>query len=276
MVRITALMDNEPSEHQSLIHEHGLSYLIEREDCRILFDCGASISPWQNARRLGRSVHRLDAVVLSHSHYDHAAGFRDLIELGNGSQLLYTGPGFFTPKFSFDGLLYTDISAGFTADFLVAHDIRHKEVQGLAEIFPGIYLISGFPRTHDFETIPKRFVRQTQAGFVPDDFSDEICMALELEGKLVVLVGCSHPGILNMMQHVRQVLGRPIYAVFGGTHLKEANDERIALTIAQLQEMGLELLGLSHCSGSAAECVAQQTPAVKSCHMSVGKCVFLA
>ena len=94
MVRITALMDNQPSEHKGLVNAHGLSYLVEREDCRFLFDCGAGDAPWRNAHRLGLPVTGLDAVVLSHSHYDHAAGYRDLLESGAGAPVLYRPPFF--------------------------------------------------------------------------------------------------------------------------------------------------------------------------------------
>ena len=84
MVRVTALMDNDASENKALVNEHGLSYLLEGPDFRILFDCGSGPHPWVNAHRLGLDVAKLDAVVLSHSHYDHAAGFRDLLEQGMG------------------------------------------------------------------------------------------------------------------------------------------------------------------------------------------------
>lgn len=275
MVRITALMDNKPSENKALIHEHGLSYLIEREDCRVLFDCGAGPNPWHNAHRLGRDVRNLDAVVLSHSHYDHAAGFRDLTEQGLGSAHLYTGPHFFEPKFAFDGLRHTDLSAGFDPEFLARYQIRHHVVSRVEEPFPGLFLLGGFPRTHSFETIPSRFVKLTPQGFVPDAFDDEICLALEAGGKLAVLVGCSHPGILNMIAHVHQTLGRPVSAVFGGTHLGEADSARIEATVAQLQAMGVEILGLSHCSGELAEHTVCQTPTVQGCHMGTGDCMFL-
>ena len=140
--------------------------------------------------------------------------------------------------------------------------------------FPGVHLIAGFPRVHDFEKIPERFLRRSETGFIPDDFADEICMALEVEGGLAVLVGCSHPGILNMMTHVRQVLGKPIRAVFGGTHLVEADGHRIDLTIHSLQDMGLEILGLSHCSGDAADCAICADPSVQGCHLRVGDNIF--
>jgi len=275
MVRITALMDNKPSEHKALVNEHGLSYLVEGDHGSFLFDCGSGSNAWYNAHRLGLSLENLDAVIISHSHYDHAAGYRDLIEYNMGSDLLYTGPRFFEPKFAYDGVKYTDLSAGFDQAFLDENGIRREEVTDITTIAPGIYLIGTFPRVHNFETIPARFVRRTDSGFVHDDFGDEICMAIDIGGKLVILVGCSHPGILNMVQRVHEALQLPVHAVFGGTHLVEADEGRVETTVDRLQAMGLEILGLSHCSGDLAEDCICRSGRVTSCHMSVGCCMFL-
>lgn len=274
MLHITALMDNKATENKALIAEHGLSLYVEHNGRRLLFDCGSGINPQRNAHRLGIGLRDLDAVILSHSHYDHAAGFRDLAENGLGSRDLYTGPRFFEPKYASDGVRYTDLSAGFDRAFLQEQGITHHEIDGLAELFPGVYLISGFPRVHDFEKIPQRFVRRTAEGFVTDDFGDELCMALEIEGGLAVLVGCSHPGILNMISHVSKLLDRPIRAVFGGTHLVEADGRRIDTTVRSLQAMGLEILGLSHCSGDAADQAICANPDIQGCHLGVGDCIF--
>ena len=274
MVRITALMDNKPSEHKALIAEHGLALDVEHNGRRSLFDCASGPNPQRNAYRLGIDLKDLDAVVISHSHYDHASGFRDLADNGLGSSTLYTGPNFFEPKFARSGARCTDLSAGFGPDFLARKDILHHTVEGLEQVFPGIWLVSGFPRIHEFEQIPKRFVRRTVQGFREDDFSDEVCMVLQIDGGLAVLVGCSHPGILNMMTHVSKLLGQPIRAVYGGTHLVEADGARIDATIRALQQMGLETLGLSHCSGDAAECALQAFPDVTGCHLCVGDTIF--
>ena len=274
MVSITALMDNKPTEHKALIAEHGLSLFVEYNGRRILFDCGSGVNPQHNAHRLGVDLKDLDAVIISHSHYDHAAGFRDLTENGLGSRALYTGLQFFEPKYAANGVRYTNLACGFDKMFLEDHSICHHEVDGVEEIFPGVWLISGFPRIHSFETIPDRFVRLTAEGFVTDDFGDEVCMALEIQGGLAVLVGCSHPGILNMMTQVRQQLKKPIRAVFGGTHLVEADAGRIETTVSRLQEMGLEILGLSHCSGDAADCAICARTDIQGCHLGTGDSVF--
>lgn len=274
MLYITALMDNKPTENKALIAEHGLSLYVQHNGKRILFDCGSGANPLHNAHRLGVNLKHLDAVVLSHSHYDHAAGFRDLTEQGLGSDVLYTGEHFFEPKYARDGVRYTDLSAGFHPDFLTRHHIHHHAVGDCEEIFPGVWLVSNFPRVHEFEKIPSRFVRRVGNTFCQDDFGDELCMALEVPGGLAVLVGCSHPGILNMITHVRQILGKPVKAVFGGTHLVEADEGRISLTVETLRSMGLEILGLSHCSGDGADRAICGNPQIQGCHLGSGDCIF--
>ena len=274
MVRIITLMDNKASEHKALINEHGLSYLVQAENYRFLFDCGSGSAPMINAHRLGQELSGLDSVVISHSHYDHAAGYRDLTEQGKGSKLLYTGCGFFEAKFAFDGVKYTDLSAGFDKGFLLANNIEHREVKDITEIAKDIYLVAGFERKSDFENIPERFVKLTDSGFVKDDFSDEICVAIKSDGALVLLMGCSHPGILNMVSSVHERMGMPVKAIFGGTHLNEAQSSRIDKTISALRQMGVTTLGFSHCSGDNAETAARGCCDISGCHLSVGDNIF--
>lgn len=275
MIRITALMDDKQGKNEALVCEHGLSFYVEAKEKRFLFDCGQSPLTWQNAAALELNVNHLDAVILSHSHYDHAGGYRSLVENGGGSQVLYTGDGFWEEKFSMDGTSFLTKSAGFDGAFLRNRGIEHRVVEETAEIAPGVYLIGNFPRVHTFETIPEKFVRKTGSGFIWDDFKDEICMALDVGGALAVLAGCSHPGILNMVQHVRDVLGMPVYAVYGGTHLIEATEGRIDATLSALQDMGLKIFGLSHCSGTAVEAAISRNPQLQGCHMTAGDAVVL-
>lgn len=270
MLEIQSLMDDRLTGRKDLIAEHGLSMLVICADRRILFDCGSSANMLRNAEKLGVSLKNLDAVVLSHSHYDHAGGFPYLIREGGGSTRLYTGPGFFEPKLSRRECCFACLGAGFDQEFLREHGIEHHTVEGLLELFPGVWLISGFPRKNAMETIPQRFVRRTAEGMIPDDFRDEVCLALDTAEGLVMLVGCAHPGIVNMVSHVHELLGRPVYAVFGGTHLVEADSLRTQWTLDVLQTMGLKLLGLSHCSGEAAACALQERPDVKSCRLGPG------
>lgn len=276
MLTLTALMDDRAASGHSCKAEHGLSVLVQYRDKRILFDCGQTGLFLENAAALGVDLNGLNAVVLSHSHYDHAAGFRGLAGQGLAGNVLYTGKRFFEPKYAVTEDSLRDLSAGFDRDFLKENGICHREIGTWEEIFPGVHLISGFPRVFGFETIPQRFVRKSEARLVADDFPDEICMAAELEEGLALLVGCAHPGILNMVTHVRDVLGKPVRAVFGGTHLLEAEDHRIRLTVDTLADMGVELLGFSHCSGLAAETAVRDRTDVRGCWLAAGDSVTLA
>lgn len=276
MLTLTALMDDKAAHGSPCKEEHGLSVLVEFEGKRILFDCGQSGLFLENATALGLDLKGLDAVVLSHSHYDHAAGFRFLAQKGLAGAVLYTGTHFFEPKYAVKNDALRNLSAGFDRTFPEAQGIVHREIGHWEEILPGVHLISGFPRVFEFEKIPVRFVRQSGEGLVPDDFPDEVCMALEMNEGLAVLVGCAHPGILNMLTHVSKVLGKPVRAVFGGTHLLEAEDGRIRYTVNLLADMGVETLGLSHCSGSAAEEAVRREPRVRGCYLAAGDSLHLA
>ena len=275
-MRIVTLMENCGSEHKSLINEHGLSFYIEHGNKKYLFDCGAGDGSLKNARKLGIDLSCMDAVVLSHNHYDHAAGFRDFAECGNKCGGLYTGRHFFEKKYaSSDGIKYCDLSSGISEEFLKERGIRHTACAEQMELSEGVYLVSDFKRSHAFENIPSRFVRETAEGMLQDNFSDEIAMAVETEKGLVVLVGCSHPGILNMLTSIHDRLGKPIYALFGGTHLVEADEERIHSTLEEFKRMGIEVLGMNHCSGHHAECMALETEGIKECHLAVGDTIFI-
>lgn len=275
MVQITSLMDDRLTGRKDLLCEHGLSMHVACHGKNILFDCGSSEKTLYNAQKLGLDLSKLDAVVLSHAHYDHAGGFRFLAQKFPVNRL-YTGPGFFAPKYAESGSCYKNLSAGFEREFVKEKGIVHRCVEGAEEILPGVWAISGFPQTEPMETIPERFLRLTDTGLEPDDFHDEVCLALETDEGLVLLAGCAHPGILNMTRRVNALLGKPITAIFGGTHLVEADAGRIEYTVDALCGLGLKTLGLSHCSGEQAEALLRQRKDVAACRLGPGDCVFFA
>ena len=86
-----------------------------------------------------------------------------------------------------------------------------------------------------------------------DDINDDLSMVIDTEYGLVVILGCAHHGIVNNLKQAQKVTGKElIYAAIGGTHLVHASGERMAKTAAALQEMGVQYLGVSHCTGFAA------------------------
>lgn len=267
-------MDNLESEHHGLQAEHGLSFWIQSNQFNMLFDVGGGAATIQNAQQMGLDLSTLPVVVCSHSHYDHCGGFPHLLRHSKVGTLV-TGPGFFEPKYSFDGTKYTFLGAPFDHTLLQEQGIAHQVCIGLLQLAEGCYVVGNFNRSHPLEEVPKRFVRQTQQGVKPDLFEDEICLVLQTKKGLAVVVGCSHPGILNILQTVVQQLKQPICTVIGGTHLIEADEERIRHTVSEMQQMGLKLLGLSHCSGEVAERYVSTLTNVMGCHLAVGESILL-
>ena len=92
-------------------------------------------------------------------------------------------------------------------------------------------------------------VEEVTSMYTKDFFTDEIAIALESEKGLVVIVGCSHPGIMNILKTIEKRSGKKICGVIGGTHLVEAGEERLRKTIADLKKMNINFIAVSHCTG---------------------------
>ncbi len=275
MIILRTLLENNLSRNRSLTAEHGLSFLVETEKIRILFDCSAGSAARKNAGKMNVPLLDIDYVVLSHSHYDHAGGYPDMVVNGVHAPLI-TGPQFFEEKYAREGGKYVYLGCGFGESFLVENSIERQVCAGCETLAEGCHVAGGFSRIYDFEKVPARFVRQTAGGMAADDFPDEICLVLESEKGLVMVVGCSHPGILNMIESVREQFGKPVYAVFGGSHLVEADEERLEKTINILKEMGIVLMGFNHCTGDEAQSrLAQGAEGMVYSHLKTGDCIFL-
>ncbi len=254
-LHITTLVENAPCEHKNLRHEHGLSFHVRVNGRELLFDAGSSDALLHNAGQLRIGLDALDYVVLSHGHYDHTGGFQDLAEQRSGFSLV-TGRNFFAEKYGERGVLLDYLGNSFDPGFLQKKSIPHEEVGDpgnkptVRELLPGAYVVTGFERTHSDETVNPRFVLRDDAGRItPDAFDDEILLALDSPRGLVALLGCSHPGVKNMLETTRKLLDRPLYAVLGGTHLVESSPQSVEMTRQYLLDAGVQLIAVSHCTG---------------------------
>lgn len=249
--RITVLIENTALPRQDLLAEHGLSLLVETPESKFLFDCGQTGAAWQNASRLGIDLSRVQFVVLSHSHYDHAGGLASLMQYTKPS-MLYTGPGFWREKFSHDSETgeYKYRGCGFRKEDLAVWGMEQRICEGVVQINSQAWLVHGFARRYPFETIPARFVCGEEKK--PDTFQDEICLVLKEKDGLAVVTGCAHNGILNIVSSVREKMNLPVHRIVGGIHLSGEKQERVDKTLAMLREMGICNMNLCHCSGETA------------------------
>ncbi|OQY35339.1 MAG: hypothetical protein B6241_02280 [Spirochaetaceae bacterium 4572_59] len=251
-VQITTLIENTKGEHLALINEHGISFYIEKDGHKLLFDTGQSANFIRNAQEMRIDLSDLEYVVLSHGHYDHSGGLKSLTEHAKNFSLVL-GTGFFQEKYAYRNNSYEFLGNNFDEKFLKEKGIPYRFVsESLNEIMPGVYVVTRFNRTHKDEVINPRFKIRQAGGFKPDLFEDEVLIALDTPRGVVVILGCSHPGMRNMIDTVKSLLNKPVYAVLGGTHLVEANKETQAVSLNYLGKDELKIVGVSHCTGPQA------------------------
>lgn len=254
-VTITTLMENSVFlGFKGLTAEHGLSFLIETDDTRLLFDTGQTGAFLDNAKLLNIDVTDVGIVALSHGHYDHTGGLDRLSSSGAGFRL-FTHPDAFHPKFARldensadDG--FRDIGCPISRETLESRNVTVVETRGVTAVAPGIWCTGEVPFTTDFEHPEPDFFMERDGRRVPDDFPDDQSLFLETERGIVVVLGCAHRGVANILAHVSKVTGeRKIHAILGGLHLGTASPDKLARIVAELDSYGVKRIGVGHCTG---------------------------
>lgn len=251
--RIVSLMDNRSIE--GFEHEHGLSIYLESEGARILFDTGMTGKFIGNAEKLGIDICSLDIVVLSHGHYDHSGGLESLID-GVGSQFeLLVGEGFFDGKYkcAADGK-EEYIGNPFSEDDLCKSGINVKVVsEDMIYIADDLILFRHFDHIQDFEKLNPKFTKSVGDNRVLDEFKDELSLGIKTEKGIFLILGCSHPGFVNILETVKARTGENICGVMGGTHLVNADNYWIEEVVSYIEDSGIDMVATSHCTGEIAE-----------------------
>jgi 7,8-dihydropterin-6-yl-methyl-4-(beta-D-ribofuranosyl)aminobenzene 5'-phosphate synthase len=245
-IRITTLVENTASG-ADLLAEHGLSFWIEYGDNRILFDTGQSNILIKNAKVLGIDLAKIDAIVISHGHYDHTGGLSDVLEIAAKAKI-YLHPGATEPKFS------KNVSG---AKSIGMPDSAKEAIQGQhmiwtatpATIFPGISVTGQVPRMNDYEDVGGAFFVDENCQ-KPDVLLDDQTLFVESTKGLVVVLGCAHSGVVNTLDYISKLTGyNKIYVVIGGMHLLNASQIRIANTIEAFKKYDIQKVVPLHCTG---------------------------
>ena len=255
-MEIFALIENQSAEHARLKSEHGLSFLILASGRRVMFDAGASEAVVSNADALGLGdeLTKLDAIVLSHGHYDHVGGLPAVLERCEHPIPIHVRPGFFHPRLSTRDGTVRDVGVPFTAADLEARGARFVEEKGPREIMPGFFVTGEIPlREETTAGETELLLGRSRADATADMFTDELAMALPTERGLVTLVGCAHRGLVNSVLAAQAVTkGAPGFAVLGGAHLRAADDLTIDWSAQRIRELVCYAF-LGHCTGRTAE-----------------------
>ncbi len=211
-LKLSILYDNHPAD-PALKTGWGFACLIEGAGKTILFDTGGDGAVLlSNAEILGADLSKVEAVVLSHNHGDHNGGIDEILGLAPGIPV-------YVPESA-----YLSLRDGIEAAGGSAVKVR-KPVRLCEGVFTG--------------------------GEIRGPVNEQ-CLVLNTEKGLVVVTGCSHPGIDRMLQAVKSRFKRPIRLVFGGFHMLQQSETDLNGMMDKLSELDVERWGPTHCTGDAA------------------------
>ncbi len=248
--RFTVLCENSVAGPFGIIGEHGWSVHVETGGRKLLFDTGQGQGLVSNATWLGMELRDVDAVVLSHGHYDHTGGLPQALQLA-GPVPVYCHPGVFIDRWWTKGRTSREIGLRFKRSWLESMGAEFVFVRRFTEIYTDIYLTGEVPRQTEFEPPdPHMRIRGRDGTLVQDYVPDDLSMVVDTPDGLVIILGCAHAGIINILEHVVSMLpGKKIHAVMGGTHLGFAHERQFEETLAALERFEVGLLEASHCTG---------------------------
>ena len=190
-MKIVVLVEN-TTTNENLSSEHGLSLYIETGHHKILFDMGQTDLFAENAKKLGIDLAEVDIAILSHGHYDHGGGLKKFLEMNEKAPV-------YISKYAFASY-YNGTEKYIGLDVSLRESERIVYTDGVVEIADGLVLYHCNDRVQNFDLSSFGLCKKTGDAFVADDFLHEQYLYIEETGKKILVSGCSHKGILNIVE----------------------------------------------------------------------------
>ncbi len=250
-MKITVVVDNciLPKARKPFRAEHGLSLLIEEAGGRFLFDAGQSEVAVHNLGLLGVRPADLDAIILSHGHYDHTGGLAAVLAQAGKRLPVYCHPGAFADRYSLAGGAKRFAGLPHAREQLVSLGADFRPVREATALAPGLTVSGAVPRGTDFES-GDPFLVAAGPGEEQDTVPDDMAIFHAGDKGLTVISGCAHAGIINVIRHGLAVTGSPrLHAIVGGTHLGPVGEGQQEATLAELARLEPALVAANHCTG---------------------------
>lgn len=251
------------------VAENGIALHVDVEwgpyRYRVLFDTGLTGDVLQhNSKALGLDLSLVDHVVLSHGHPDHYGGLTGFLAKQDVPVPISVHPDAFLPRYLriASGEIAPYYNSDLSAEMIWAAKGRPVIHNGPLEVGPGLVATGEINRQVDFEapnreiSSPNALIQLVEGQMEPDIVKDDQALIIEIGADgMIILVGCSHAGVINTIRHAVHVTGRQrIIGVFGGFHLgfpgvPSAKTDR---TIEELRDMEVEVICPMHCTGMRA------------------------
>ncbi|MDI6885526.1 MAG: MBL fold metallo-hydrolase [archaeon] len=251
-MRITTLSENTAGKRpKGLLAEYGLSILVETDEQKILFDTGQNISVVHNAPLLGIDLRDLDVIVLSHGHYDHTGGLKQVLE-ETGEIEVIAHPDIFKRRYAKHENSKTPIGIPYAKTELEDAGAKFRFSEEPTTI--GDITITGkVERRTDFEKIDATLYVEEGDELKEDELLDDQALVIKTDRGLFVILGCAHRGMINTIEQAKRITGEDkIYGVIGGTHLVAADKLQMEETVKALKAYKIQRIGVSHCTGPQA------------------------
>jgi 7,8-dihydropterin-6-yl-methyl-4-(beta-D-ribofuranosyl)aminobenzene 5'-phosphate synthase len=252
-LRLTILADDCVTAPK-LLAEHGFAVFIEADGRRILFDTGQGMVIRSNAAILDCPLALLDAIVISHGHYDHTGGLAAVLGTARRARL-FLHPAAAELKFAGRGPQSLR-SIGIPTDgaqALAAASDRVIWTRDVTRIEAGIWCTGEIPRSQPIEGAENHFFLDGNCT-VRDPVADDQALFLETTRGIVLIAGCSHAGVTNTLERVAHLTHTAdVYALIGGLHLLRASHESVATSVGSIGRRNVHFLAPCHCTGINAQ-----------------------
>jgi 7,8-dihydropterin-6-yl-methyl-4-(beta-D-ribofuranosyl)aminobenzene 5'-phosphate synthase len=259
---ITVLAEDSVLYESPYLGQHGVSFFLEgmsgRNTKRILVDVGQNFEALRhNMQTAGISPSVIDAIVLTHCHYDHTQGVARLLrEIGRKDIPVIAHPSIFRLHFVTEPYpRHVGIMPGDAKTELEKAGGKLSLTKDPLVIMTGMMTTGEVSRLTDFEKVTVA-VKTIENGMVVDDLMlDDISVVANVRDKgLVIITGCSHAGIINIANQAKEVAGgHKIEGIIGGLHLIEASDTVINRTVNDLAKLNVAWISAGHCTGFQAQ-----------------------
>lgn len=253
MMKLYCVVENSARRSSALWGEHGLSFWIKTPAGQVLFDTGQSGTIFMhNAHLLGLDLNKIDALAVSHAHYDHTGGFEDVLPRLRPNTPLYAHPDLYRERFSKQGEEYLSIGLRMSRDE-IERQVSPRFSTKPTEIVPGVWTTGEICERPYFEGRSGGHFIRTENGWQADPYLDDLSLVLQSADGLIVLCGCCHAGLLNTLRHVERHFDGDIVTVIGGTHLGSTTDDMLdeAVEVVRTMVSGPTLY-VNHCTGERA------------------------
>ncbi len=252
-MKIYTLAEDYAGYESPFLAQHGISFLIEYKGKKLLFDAGQNAAPiLYNMKLLGLDPRDVDYIFLSHCHYDHTGGLVEILKETGKRIPVIAHPTIFRKHFITKPHL-RHVGLPFTREEVEKYGELFLSEEPF-QIIEGLYSTGEIREKEDFERTNLEVYTLSKGRLVRDELRDDMSIAIKTPKGLVVVSGCSHAGIISIVEHSMRLTGeKKVRAVIGGFHLIEANEDRIRMTVEAFRQLGVEEVYTGHCTGLKAE-----------------------